>query len=317
MRLVFAGTPEAAVPSLQALIDSRHDVVGVVSRPDARVGRGRKVQRSAVASRADEHGIPVLTPDHPRDAGFVAKLTELAPDCCPVVAYGALIPPAVLAIPRFGWVNLHFSLLPAWRGAAPVQHAIWHGDDITGATTFVLEEGLDTGPILGTVTESIGSSDTTGDLLARLAASGAQLLVHTIDALAQGDAVAVPQSADGVTFAPKIDVPEAHVDLGQPAIRVDRQVRACTPSPGAWVNFRGDRLGLDPVSIELGDVPDALRSRVDELASGELLAGKRHVWVGTATTAVCLSKVQPAGKKMMIAADWARGVRLEPHEGLT
>ncbi len=305
MRLVFAGTPEVAVPALDALLDSAHDVVAVVTRPDAPAGRGRKLVRSPVGQRADERGIPVLAPEHPRDHTFQEELALLAPDCIPVVAYGALVPRAALDIPRMGWVNLHFSLLPAWRGAAPVQHSIWHGDDITGATTFVLEEGMDTGPVIGVVTEPIGPHDTSGDLLARLATAGAQLLVASIDGLADGSVLPVPQPSDGVSLAPKIEVADARVDFTAPAVRVDRQVRACTPAPGAWTTFRNERLGLGPVIIDHTE---------PALPPGVIRTGKRDVWVGTATWPVRLGEVRPAGKKVMAAADWARGVRRDDGE---
>ncbi len=173
MRLLFAGTPEVALPSLRALADSAHEVVAVLTRPDARRGRGRTLHPSPVAAWAREHDIPALTPRTLRDPEVQEEIAALAVDAAPVVAYGALIPPALLDVPRHGWVNLHFSLLPAWRGAAPVQHAVIAGDDVTGATTFRIEEGLDTGPVLGTLTETVRPSDTSGDLLARLAESGA------------------------------------------------------------------------------------------------------------------------------------------------
>ena len=303
MRLVFAGTPEVALPSLRALLASRHEVVAVVTRPDAPAGRGRSLAASPVAQLAEEHGIEVLKPDKVRDPDFLARLREIAPDCCPVVAYGALVPREALGIPRHGWVNLHFSLLPAWRGAAPVQHAVWHGDDVTGATTFLLEEGLDTGPVLGVVTETIRPTDTSGDLLARLADSGSGLLVATRDALDSGIMAAARQPADGVSLAPKITVEDAEVDWSQPAIRVDRQVRACTPAPGAWTTVAGDRLKLGPVTLLVDDT---------SLASGELGVDKNRVRVGTATHAVVLGEVQAQGKKPMAAADWARGTRPAP-----
>jgi methionyl-tRNA formyltransferase len=300
MRLVFAGTPDVALPSLTALLASHHEVVAVVTRPDAPAGRGRTLHRSPVGELADERGIEVLTPARPSDPDFLARLTELAPDCCPVVAYGALVPRAALGIPRHGWVNLHFSLLPAWRGAAPVQHAIWHGDDVTGASTFLLEEGLDTGPILGVVTETIRPTDTSGDLLGRLAESGAVLLVKTMDALDAGVMAAARQPADGISLAPKITGEDARVDWSQPAVRVDRQVRACTPVPGAWTTFRGERLRLGPVT----PLPDD-----SGLAAGELAVDKHQVRVGTASHAVRLGELTAPGKKPMSAADWARGAR--------
>jgi methionyl-tRNA formyltransferase len=303
VRLVFAGTPEVAVPSLTALLESGHDVVAVITRPDAPAGRGRSLQRSPIGALADQHGLEVLTPARPSEPEFLARLQALAPDCCPVVAYGALVPRAALGIPKHGWVNLHFSLLPAWRGAAPVQHAVWHGDDVTGATTFLLEEGLDTGPVLGVVTETVRPGDTSGDLLGRLSVSGAGLLVATMDALDAGVMAAARQPSDGVSLAPKITVDDAAVDWSQPAIRVDRQVRACTPAPGAWTTYAGERLKLGPVTL----LPDD-----SSLAPGELGVDKSRVRVGTASHAVVLGEVRAQGKKAMAAADWARGTRPAP-----
>lgn len=308
MRLVFAGTPAAAVPSLRALVDSPHEVVAVVTRPDAPKGRGRAVARSAVGTLADEFGIDVLTPAHPRDEDFMATLRAIAPDCVPVVAYGALVPPPVLAIPRLGWVNLHFSLLPAWRGAAPVQHAVLAGDEITGATAFSLDAGMDTGPVFGVLTAAVEPRDTAGELLDRLAVAGAELLRATIDALAGGQVTAVPQSNDGVSYAPKLEVADARVDWAAHAMRVDRLVRACTPAPGAWTTFRGERLKLGPV-LPLADEP--------ALPPAVVRAEKHRVLVGTATVPVALGEVQPVGKRVMAAADWARGVRVADAELLT
>ncbi|MEU8521997.1 methionyl-tRNA formyltransferase [Streptomyces sp. NBC_01216] len=306
MKLVFAGTPEVAVPALDALISSgRHEVAAVVTRPDAPAGRGRRLVASPVAQRAEEAGIEVLRPAKPRDEDFLARLREIAPDCCPVVAYGALLPRVALDVPAHGWVNLHFSLLPAWRGAAPVQHAVLAGDEVTGASTFLIEEGLDSGPVYGVITEDVRPTDTSGDLLTRLAFAGAGLLSATMDGIEDGSLQAVPQPADGITQAPKIQVEDAHVDWNAPALRVDRLVRACTPAPGAWTLFRGERLKL----IHALPVPD----RTD-LAPGELAAGKNNVFVGTGSYAVELLWVQPQGKKPMRAADWARGVRIAPGE---
>src|SRR5690349_21211808 len=248
MRLVFAGTPETAVPALDALLASRHEVAAVVTRPDAPVGRGRKVEASAVARRAATAGLEVLTPDRPRDPEFLARLREIGPDCCPVTAYGALLPQAALDIPPHGWVNLHFSVLPAWRGAAPVQHAVLRGDDITGATTFRIVKELDAGPVFGTMTEPIRPTDTSGDLLERLAVAGAELLVRTLDAIEDGTVTAVPQPADGISLAPKLTPADARVDWTLPAHLIDRQLRGCTPDPGAWTEFEGARLKLWPVT---------------------------------------------------------------------
>ncbi|MFF3946666.1 methionyl-tRNA formyltransferase [Streptomyces sp. NPDC001902] len=302
MRLVFAGTPEVAVPALDALIASgRHEVVAVVTRPDATAGRGRKLVASPVAQRAEEAGIEVLKPAKPRDEDFLARLREIAPDCCPVVAYGALLPRVALDVPAHGWVNLHFSLLPAWRGAAPVQHAVMAGDEVTGAATFLIEEGLDSGPVYGVVTEDVRPRDTSGDLLTRLSHSGAKLLSATMDGIEDGALVARPQPAEGVSLAPKITVDDAQVDWNAPALRVDRLVRGCTPAPGAWTLFGGERLKVGPVTL--------LPERTD-LAPGELEVTKRAVYVGTGSHAVELGEVRPQGKKPMPAADWARGVRV-------
>ncbi|MEU0333754.1 methionyl-tRNA formyltransferase [Streptomyces sp. NPDC006193] len=308
MKLVFAGTPEVAVPALDALLASgRHEVAAVVTRPDAPAGRGRRLVASPVAERAEEAGIEVLKPLKPRDPEFLERLKEIAPDCCPVVAYGALLPKAALDVPAHGWVNLHFSLLPAWRGAAPVQHAVMAGDEITGASTFLIEEGLDSGPVYGTVTERIRPTDTSGDLLTRLALAGAGLLAATMDGIEDGTLKAVPQPAEGVTLAPKITVEDARLDWTAPALRVDRVVRGCTPAPGAWTTFRGERLKL----VQVKPVPE----RTD-LAPGRLAVGKNSVHAGTGSHAVELLWVQAQGKKPMRAADWARGVRIAEGESL-
>ncbi|MFD7750414.1 methionyl-tRNA formyltransferase [Streptomyces sp. NPDC059698] len=302
MKLVFAGTPEVAVPALDALIASdRHEVAAVVTRPDAPAGRGRRLVASPVAERAEEAGIEVLKPARPRDEEFLARLREIAPDCCPVVAYGALLPKIALDVPARGWVNLHFSLLPAWRGAAPVQHAVMAGDEVTGASTFLIEEGLDSGPVYGVLTEEVRPTDTSGDLLTRLAFAGAGLLAATMDGIEDGTLHAVPQPSEGVTLAPKITVEDARIDWSAPALRVDRVVRGCTPAPGAWTLFRGERLKLVQAAPVL--------ERTD-LAPGELSSAKNNVYAGTGSHAVELLWVQPQGKKPMRAADWARGVRI-------
>ena len=301
MRVVFAGTPEVALPALEAVAASRHDLVAVVTRPDAPSGRGRRLRPSPVAERADELGTPVLKPGHPREEDFLTALAALRPDCCPVVAYGALLPAAALAVPEHGWVNLHFSCLPAWRGAAPVQHSIWAGDEITGATTFRIVEALDAGPTFGVMTEPIRATDTAGDLLDRLAQGGAHLLVATLDGIEDGTVPALPQSEEGVSLAPKITVEDARVDWSAPATALDRQVRACTPAPGAWTTLAGERVKVGPV----------LGSDDRGLAPGEARVGKNSVHVGTGTTAVLLGEVKAHGKRQMPAADWARGLQSE------
>ncbi|GII26767.1 methionyl-tRNA formyltransferase [Planotetraspora mira] len=308
MRLVFAGTPDTALPSLRALLDSpRHEVVAVVTRPDAQSGRGRQVHPSPVAQLAEESGIEVLKPAKAGDPGFLDRLRAINPDCCPVVAYGALLPQSALDIPPHGWINLHFSLLPAWRGAAPVQHAVLHGDEITGASTFRIVKELDAGPVFGVVTEEIRPDDTSGDLLARLAESGAGLLVATLDGVEDGVLEARPQPADGVSIAPKIGVDDGRVDWAAPAMRVDRLVRACTPAPGAWTEFRGQRVKLGPVRL----APEA-----DKLEPGEMAASKKAVLVGTGSHPIELGEVQPQGKRLMTSAEWARGVRVTGQDRL-
>jgi methionyl-tRNA formyltransferase len=269
---------------------------------------------SPVKQRALALGLEVLTPGRPGDPQFQAQLRELAPDVCPMVAYGALIPASTLTIPARGWVNLHFSLLPAWRGAAPVQHAIMAGDQVTGATTFLVEPGLDTGPTYGVMTETIKASDTSGELLWRLAGAGADLLVATLDALEAGELQPVAQRADGVSLAPKISVRDARVCWAAPAMAVDRQIRGCTPHPGAWTTFRGDRLKIHPVTLATGGARDGEVTTAQVPAAGEIAASKRAVRVGTGSGAVLLGEVQPQGKRAMDAADWARGVRIEPGE---
>ena len=307
MRLIFAGTPEVTLPSLDALAASSHEIIAVVTRPDAPAGRGRRLVRSPAGAWADERGIEVLTPQRPREPEFQQRLRELAPDCVPVVAYGALVPPSALEIPKHGWVNLHFSLLPAWRGAAPVQHAVLHGDEVTGASVFELEAGMDTGPVYGTLTEQIRATDTSGDLLARLATEGAGLLLAVLDAIEAGTARAHPQPADGVSMAPKITVEDARVRWTDPAFAVDRRIRACTPAPGAWTTLRDERLKLGPVRPVANAEP---------LKPGELLVERNRVLAGTATTPVILGEVRAAGKKPMSASDWARGLRINPGEQL-
>jgi methionyl-tRNA formyltransferase len=307
MRIVFAGTPEPALPSLRRFIESpRHDVVAVLTRPDAAAGRRARPRPSPVAELALEQGIPVLRPERPNGEEFVAELADLAPDCCAVVAYGALLRDGLLAVPRFGWVNLHFSLLPAWRGAAPVQAAIAAGDAVTGATTFLIEPSLDSGPVFGVVTETIRPTDTAGDLLGRLSNSGAVLLESTLDGIADGTLTAVPQPSDGITVAPKITVEEARVRWNLPAHVVDRRIRAVTPNPGAWTMIGDLRVKVGPVSMLDEEASDR-----EPLPPGAIRVERAGVLIGTASHPVRLGLIQPPGKKEMNAADWARGARLD------
>lgn len=304
VRIVFAGTPEPALPALRRLIESpRHDVVAVLTRPDAASGRRGKSEPSPVAREALERGIPVLRPSRPNSPEFVTELSELAPQCCAVVAYGALLSRDLLAVPPHGWVNLHFSLLPAWRGAAPVQAAIAAGDTITGATTFQIEPSLDSGPVYGVVTETIRPTDTAGDLLARLADSGAALLSTTLDGIEDRTLTPRPQPAEGVSMAPKITVEQARVRWDLPAQVVERRIRAVTPNPGAWTLIGDLRVKIGPVQADPSTEP---------LPPGAIRADRKSVWIGTASEPVRLGEIQPPGKKPMNAADWARGARLDP-----
>jgi methionyl-tRNA formyltransferase len=303
VRLVFAGTPEPALPALRRLLDSpRHEVVAVLTRPDAASGRRGKPEPSPVAREALDRGVPLLRPVRPNSAEFVAELAEFAPECCPVVAYGALLRDGLLAVPPRGWVNLHFSLLPAWRGAAPVQAAVAAGDTITGATTFQIEPSLDSGPVYGVVTETIQPSDTSGDLLERLAISGAALLSATLDGIGDGTLTPRPQPADGVSIAPKITVEEARVRWELPAPVVERRIRAVTPNPGAWTMIDDLRIKLGPVQIDAG-APGSL-------PPGVIHVDRKSVRIGTGSEPVRLGQIQPPGKKLMNAVDWARGARL-------
>lgn len=268
------------------------------------MGRGRRLRASPVAEVAEQAGLTVIKAAGARDPEFAAALRGLQPEAGAVVAYGAILPQPVLDIPTHGWVNLHFSLLPAWRGAAPVAAAIRNGDRLTGASAFRLEAGLDTGPVYGVVTEQIGLRDTTGELLGRLAISVAELLGRTLDGIADGSLRPQPQPADGVSHVGKMTIDDARVDWAAPAARVDRQIRAMTPEPGAWTESRWGNMGIGPVEPVDGA----------GLAPGELLVSKREVFAGTGSTVVRLGLLTAPGKKPTPAADWARGARPEPGE---
>ncbi|UFU04546.1 methionyl-tRNA formyltransferase [Ruania suaedae] len=303
MRVVFAGTPAVAVPSLHAILASSHEVVAVLTRPPAPAGRKRVLTPSPVHEAAEEAGLPVITSDRPHEPETVEQLRALAPEVCAVVAYGALLREPALSLPPHGWINLHFSLLPAWRGAAPVQHSIMAGDDVTGASTFRIEAGLDTGPVIGTMTETVRPWDTSGDLLDRLAEAGPALLVSSLDALADGTASPQPQPDEGVSLAPRLTADHARVDWRRPAIAIDRQIRGCTPAPGAWTTRAGQRVKLGPVRpIDDTGTPG--------LAPGQLSVTSDGLLVGTGTSPVRLDRIAPPGKSWMSAADWARGARL-------
>lgn len=314
MRIVFAGTPEPAVVALEKLIDSPHEVAAVITRTDARRGRGRTVHPSPVKALAEKHGIEVLTPTTLKPGtedgdALRARLADIAPEAIPVVAYGNLITEDLLSLPTHGWVNLHFSLLPAWRGAAPVQAAIAAGDTRTGATTFRIDQGLDTGDILATIDEDIQDTDTADDLLTRLAYAGGDLLVRTMDGLEDGSIAPQPQVGEA-SYAHKISTDDARIDWTASAEAVDRHIRAHTPGPGAWTLLGQSRLKLGPVEpvppTELEDRTE--HSALSALQPGEVHVAKKEVMVGTGSSPVRLGKIQPPGKKMMNAADWGRGL---------
>ena len=305
MRIIFSGTPEVAIPSLTALIGSEHEVVAVLTRPDAQSGRGRRSVPSPIAIEASANNIPVLKYAHLRGEKISQEIETMKPDAIAVVAYGALVPVDLLTEPKYGWINLHFSLLPSWRGAAPVQYAIRFGDEITGATTFQLDEGLDTGPIYGVVTERIADNDTAGTLMTRLSISGAQLLVQTLSGIAGGQLRALPQSREDVSSAPKISPFDAQIDWRQPALAIARAIRAYTPAPGAWTTLKGARLQLGPVTVLDSTLAGTL---------GELIVTKHEVFVTTGSTSIRLGTLRAAGKREMFAADWARGARVQSGE---
>lgn len=303
MKFVFAGTPEAALPSLNNLISSQHEIMAVITQPPAKSGRGRDLRRSPVHELALSQGIDVWHPASVRDIDSV--LRALQPDVIPVVAYGQLIPETMLSIPEHGWINLHFSLLPQWRGAAPVQHSIWHGDSVTGATTFRIDKGMDSGPVLGQVTHALDPRDTSGVLLDSLADSGSLLLRQTLDALEAGVIRAIPQQHDLATYAPKISKADSRIDWRSPAIEIDRRIRAMTPTPGAWTTID---IGEEGTSVSIAP---ALIDRDLVLEPGVISVVDKSVFVGSATYALELTQVKPAGKKFMDATDWLRGLRTE------
>ncbi|WP_127795240.1 methionyl-tRNA formyltransferase [Agromyces sp. LHK192] len=309
MRLVFAGTPSAAVPSLERLAASRHEIVAVVTRPDAPVGRKRVLTPSPVAHAADRLGLPVIRAAR-LDAEASDRIAELAPDLGVIVAYGGLVREPLLSAPVAGWINLHFSLLPAWRGAAPVQHSLIAGDAEIGASVFRLVPELDAGDVFGELRRAEDGESTAGELLDLLAVDGAGLLAEIVDGIAAGTAAAAPQ-AGAATFAPKLTVDDGRLDWTQPAEVVLARYRGVTPEPGAWTMVDGDRLKVLEARRPAATDPRPDRS----LDAGELLVERRRVLVGTATGPVELVRVQPAGKQAMSAADWGRG--LPEHASIT
>ncbi len=299
MRIVFAGTPEPALPSLRAVAASGHDLVGVVTRTDAPLGRKRVLTPSSVAAAATELGLPLVKADR-LDAAATDAVAAWQPDLGVVVAYGGLVREPLLSLPRHGWINLHFSLLPRWRGAAPVQWALIAGDRVTGASVFRLVPALDAGDVLGEHRYDVPRGATAGEVLATLAEEGAELLALVVDAIADGTAVARPQEGEP-TLAPKLTIADAALDFTQAADRVLDRFRGTTPEPGAHTTVDGQRL----------KVLAAMRGPDAALAPGALRLDGRDVLVGTGDGTIVLRTVQPAGKGPMAATDWWRGLRLD------
>lgn len=296
LRIVFAGSPAAAVPSLRALIGSDHEVVAVVTREDAPLGRKRILTPTPVADVAQAAGIRVLKAN--RITPLTDEIAALGADLGVIVAYGGLIREPLLSTPRLGWINLHFSLLPRWRGAAPVQRALIAGDRMTGAAVFQLVPELDAGPVYATVSQSIGAHETAGHLLERLSVSGAKLLVNVVNDLRDGMASAAEQVGEP-TLAPKLELADGLLDWTSPAAELDARLRGTTPEPGAFALLAdGERLKVLDATIARGDA--GLPPGEFELRAGRLL-------VGTATEPLHLVTVHPAGKRAMPAADWWRG----------
>jgi methionyl-tRNA formyltransferase len=298
MRLVFAGSPDAAVPTLLALIESSHEVVCVITREDSPQGRKRVLTPTPVAVAAEEHGIPVIRANrlssHVHDS-----VVRLEPDLGVIVAYGGLVREPLLSLPRFGWINLHFSLLPRWRGAAPVQRALMAGDDVTGASVFQLVEALDAGDVYAQLTQGVSPRETAGDLLDSLALAGAPMVAGVVDAIENGTARAEPQAGD-VTLAPKLSLADGLIDFDRHPALVAGHIRGVTPEPGAYAEIDGERVKVLAIGPQLPE---------QSLAPGEVGVIDGRVAVGTAGAPVEISRVQPAGKKAMDAGDWLRGRR--------
>ena len=314
LKILFAGTPDIAVPSLRTLAeDTEHfEVVAVLTRPDAPTGRGRRLVANPVKRAALELGLPVIESD-PGEETFVAELAATGAQAAAVVAYGKILKQDVLDAVPMGWYNLHFSLLPQWRGAAPVQRAIWAGDKVTGATVFRIVRAMDAGPVLAQSTTEIGAHETAGELLGRLAQDGSRLLAAALQGMTEGEIVPVAQPAGAYEVAQKITVEDARIRFDVPAFAADRQIRACTPNPGAWCELHAHE-GAEPATLHVlhAQPADMGNPKTPQgLEAGRIVAGKRNVWVGTATEPLELIEVKAQGKKAMRAADWARGARLD------
>lgn len=313
LRLLVAGTPDVAVPSLKALAadDEDFEVVAVLTRPDAPAGRGRRLTPSPVKEAAFKLGIPVLESD-PAEPAFLSELAATGAQAAAVIAYGRILRQDVLDALPCGWFNLHFSLLPDWRGAAPVQRAIWAGDSVTGATVFRITAGMDSGPILAQSTVTIGPHENAGDLLGRLSRDGANLLCAALRGVADGRIREVEQPAGAFEKADKIRVEDAHIRFEVPAFAVDRQIRACTPFPGAWCRLHtSGNEGAETLHVlQAAPATASDPGMPDGLAPGRIAVGKRTVWVGTITAPLELLQVKAEGRQAMSAPDWARGARL-------
>lgn len=318
LKILFAGTPEVAVPSLRALAaDTEHfEIVAVLTRPDAPTGRGRRLMPSPVKQAAQELDLPVIESDPSEEDCFVSQLAATGAQAAAVAAYGKILRQSVLDALPLGWYNLHFSMLPKWRGAAPVQRAIWAGDASTGVSVFRITLAMDEGPIIAQCATDIDKHENAGDLLNRLAVSGASVFVRALQALDEGRAAAVEQQHGDYPIADKIRVEDAHIRFGVPVADVDRQIRACTPNPGAWCLLHAEGDGDDAVEPTTLHVLRAQPADADgpnvpaNPGAGRFVVGKKNVWVGTASGVLELLEVKAQGKKAMCAADWARGARL-------
>jgi len=304
LRIAFAGTPQFALPALRALLEAPHRVVGVLTQPDRPAGRGRELRASPVKLLAAEHGLDVAQPDTLKTAEGRESLVAWQPDLLVVVAYGLLLPKAALQLPRLGCLNIHGSLLPRWRGAAPIHRALLAGDAQTGVTIMQLDEGLDTGPTLLERSRPIGAHETAGDLHDALADLGAAALVEAIDGLAAGTLQPRAQPAEGVTYAAKIEKSEARVDWNHPVAELDRKIRAFNPWPIAETTFAGETLRIWRASIA-----DASGSAG---APGTLLGvGADGLRVACGQGVLAVSELQRAGKKPVAARDFANAVRID------
>lgn len=323
MRIIFAGTPQVAVPSLEALVAADDiDVVAVLTRPDAPSGRGRKLKPSPVKTRALELGLPVYE-DNPNSEQWLETLRTLHVDAAAVVAFGNILKRPVLEALSQGWFNLHFSLLPTLRGAAPAQRAIWQGMESTGATVFRIDVGMDDGPIVAQEPTAIADEENAGELLERMAVEQAPLLVHALQQVAHGTAALHEQSEEGVSYAAKITHDDAHIVLDAPCEQIVNQIRACAPAPGAWVSLTDATQPDDGILLRVlraqcvpsEDAQTILERgfagvHLEDVALGRIAADKRHVWLRCGQGLIELLEVQAQGKKVMRAADWARGAHL-------